>query len=105
MKKIVGILALTALCGGAFAQDSTKKKVDTPWDYIMMKHGQMMEVAHGQKTPVTNDVVLVNETTIHPNGLINVSSGRTKHLKEGQYITMDGRIRRLKKMGKPAMYR
>jgi len=99
MKKIIGVLALTALSASIFAQDSTTKKDHTPWDYIMMKHGQMIEVAHGQKTPVTRDVVLVNETTIHPNGLINVSSGRTKHLKEGQYITMDGRIRWLKNMG------
>ena len=44
------------------------------------------------------NVILVNGTTIHPDGTINVSSGRTKKLKEGQYITMDGRIRNLKDM-------
>jgi hypothetical protein len=99
MKKIIGILALAALSTGAFAQDSTSKKDDTPWDYIMMKNGQMIEVTHGHQSPVTKDVILVNETTIHADGTINVSSGRTKHLKEGEYITMDGRIRKLKSMG------
>lgn len=69
---------------------------ETAWDYIMMKHGKMIEVEHDHHIPVRADITLVNLTTIHPNGVINVSSGRTKRLKEGQYITMDGRIRNLK---------
>ena len=67
-------------------------------DYIMMRHGKLTEVSHGQKHFVTKDITLANETTIHPNGTINVSSGRTKHLREGQYITFDGRIGRLRDM-------
>lgn len=69
-----------------------------PWDYIMMKHGKLIEVEKGQQTPVTANVILVNLSTIHPDGTINDSNGKTKHLKNGQYITMDGRIRRLKDM-------
>ncbi len=105
MKKTFGILALAAISCGAFAQAGTTKKDDTPWDYIMMKKGRLIEVTHNHQSPVTKDIILVNETTIHPNGLINVSSGRTKHLKEGQYVTMDGRIRKLKKMGDTSMNR
>jgi len=67
-------------------------------DYIMMRHGKLTEVSHGQKHFVTKDITLANETTIHPNGTINVSRGRTKHLREGQYITFDGRIGRLRDM-------
>lgn len=94
-----GILILTLLFSlNLHAQDSTRTHNSKPWDYIMMKHGQLIEVEKGVRTPVTADVVLVNESTIHPNGTINASSGRTKHLKEGQYITMDGRIRKLKNL-------
>ena len=41
---------------------------------------------------------LVNETTIHPDGSINASSGQSLQLKEGEYITLDGKIRKLKDM-------
>lgn len=79
-------------------RDSAHVHDSKPWDYIMMKHGQLIEVTKGVKTPVTYDVVLVNESTIHPDGTINDSNGKTKHLKEGKYITMDGRIRNLRRL-------
>ncbi|HEV2354640.1 MAG TPA: DUF6799 domain-containing protein [Puia sp.] len=84
----------------ATARDSSRTHLSKPWDYIMMKHGQLIEVTKGVKTPVTADVILVNETTIHPDGTINDSNGKTKHLKEGKYITMDGRIRNLNRLPK-----
>jgi len=86
---------------GAFGQQSNAKSQDhTPWDYVMMKNGQLIEVQHGQHTPVKQDITLVNGTTIHRNGKIDDSNGKTKHLKEGQYIRMDGKIAWLKDMGK-----
>lgn len=90
---ILSVCILVAI--GAFAQ-TAKPHDETAWDYIMMKHGKLIEVEHDRRIPVKADITLVNLTTIHPNGVINVSSGRTKTLKEGQYITMDGRIRNLK---------
>lgn len=86
--------------GNAITRKSTHTHDSKPWDYIMMKNGQMIEVTKGVKTPVTQDVILLNETTIHPSGLINDSNGKTKHLKEGKYITMDGRIRNLNRLPK-----
>lgn len=100
MKKLIAVLIFGALSFGAFAQDSTKHRDDTPWDYIMMKKGQLLEVQHGRQTPVKRDVTLVNGTTIHRNGKIDDSNGKTKWLKEGQYIQMDGKIDYLKNMGK-----
>lgn len=93
-------LVLTLAFGlSAHAQDSTRHTHDSkPWDYIMMKKGQLIEVTKGVLTPVTTDVILVDETTIHPNGTINDSNGKTKHLREGKYITMDGRIRNLNRL-------
>ena len=64
----------------------------------MMQHGKIIEVRNGHKKVVQRDITLVNESTIHPNGMINVSSGELIRLKEDEYITMDGRIRKLKDM-------
>jgi hypothetical protein len=98
MKKLLGILAFATINLTLFAQEPVQKKDSVLPYYIMMKHGRLTEVSHGHKNFVTKDIILVNETTIHPNGTINVSSGRTRHLHEGQYMTFDGRIRRLKDM-------
>jgi hypothetical protein len=98
MKKLLSVLAFATISLTLFAQEPGQKKDSVLPYYIMMKHGRLTEVRHGQKNFVTRDIILLNETTIHPNGLINVSSGRTKHLHEGQYMTFDGRIRRLRDM-------
>ena len=79
-------------------KDTIPARDTTAWDYIMMRDGQLLEVVRRSARHVTRDVVLVNETTIHPNGIINDSNGKTKQLKEGEYITMDGRIRNLNDM-------
>jgi hypothetical protein len=100
MKKIIAVLVFGALSSGAFAQDSTQHRDDTPWDYVMMKKGQLLEVQHGRQTPVKRNITLVNGTTIHTNGKIDDSNGKTKWLKNGQYIMMDGKIDYLKNMGK-----
>lgn len=75
---------------------SSKSRI--PSYYVMMKHGRLIEVSRGRRASVRKDITLTNETTIHPNGAIDAGSGQNLHLKEGQYITMDGRIRRLKDM-------
>jgi hypothetical protein len=100
MKKLIAVLVFGAFSFGAFAQDSTKHRDDTPWDYIMMKNSKMIEVQHGNQTRLKRNITLVNGTTIHTNGKINDSNGKTKRLKEGQYIMMDGKIDYLKNMGK-----
>lgn len=98
MKKLLAILAFTTINLTLFAQESIQKKDSVLPYYIMMKHGRLTEVSHGHKRFVTKAITLINETTIHPNGTINVYSGRTRHLREGQYMTFDGRIRKLADM-------
>ena len=105
MKKLLGVLAFVTINLTLFAQDGVQKKDSVLPYYIMMKHGKLTEVSHGRKNFVTKDITLINETTIHPNGTINVYSGRTRHLHEGQYMTLDGRIRRLKNMPSPGVLR
>jgi hypothetical protein len=101
MKKLLGILAFVLINLTLFARNPVQRKDSVLPYYIMMKHGKLLEVKHGQNNPVRKNIVLINETTIHPNGLINVSSGRTKHLREGEYMMLDGRIRKLKDMPSP----
>lgn len=83
-----------------FARDTPKANSRSPKVYVMMKHGKLIEVRNGQKKLVKKDMQLVNETTIHPDGSINASSGQSLQLKNGEYITMDGKIRKLKDMVK-----
>jgi hypothetical protein len=80
---------------------ATSTKPSAPRVYIMMKHGRLMEYNHGVIRPVKKNVNLINESTIHPDGSIDAGSGQSLHLKEGQYVTMDGRVRNLKDMYKP----
>jgi hypothetical protein len=103
MKKSLFVSILCTMAFGAFAQKNNLKEDSEPWVYIMMRHGKMTEVMHSATKPVTRNVTLVNGTTIQPSGVINVSSGRTKRLHEGEYITMDGRIRKLKDMVDPKL--
>jgi hypothetical protein len=100
MKKLIGVLLFGAFSLGAFAQSATKSQDDTPWDYVMMRNGKMIEVQHSRHIRLKRSITLVNGTTIHVNGKIDDSNGKTKWLKNGQYIQMDGKIDYLKEMGK-----
>ena len=100
MKKLTFFVAICLSTTLLFAKDTPKSNSRTPKVYVMMKHGKLIEVRNGQKKFVKKDMQLVNETTIHPDGSINASSGQLLQLKEGEYITMDGRIRKLKDMPK-----
>lgn len=98
MRQLTLIILLSVIwVGTAVAQDTTV--IDhAPRTYIMKKKGRLLEVNRGRTRKVKKDVTLVNGTTIHRDGTINESSGKTKKLEEGEYITMDGRIRWLKDM-------
>ncbi len=109
MKTYVLALAFSALSISVFATTNptttgptTASKPNTPKYYIMMKHGKLIEVKLRKRIAVKKDVTLTNDTTIHPDGSIDAGSGQSLHLKEGQYITMDGRIRNLKDMPRPS---
>jgi len=96
MEKLALLLAVSiplTLTGitKAFAQSG-------PRVYIMMKDGKLTEVMDGKQTAVTHDITLPNKSTIHPDGSIDDKDGNKKKLNEGEYMTMDGRVRLLKNM-------
>ncbi|HEX9510054.1 MAG TPA: DUF6799 domain-containing protein [Puia sp.] len=98
MKKFVLLFTISTFSLAVFAQQKSKTRSHSPRVYIMMKKGKLIEVNRGHRKLIKKDVTLVNQTTIHPNGSIDASSGQNLQLKEGEYITMDGRIRNLKDM-------
>jgi hypothetical protein len=64
--------------------------------YIMKKDGKITEVVNGKDQPVTQDVILPNKATVHPDGSIDDKDGNQRKLNEGEYISfVDGRIRKL----------
>jgi hypothetical protein len=93
-----GVTGPVARPAGAGPASNATGKSHTPYHYIMMKSGKLVEVSRGKKSAVKKDIQFTNDTTIHPNGAIDSGSGQSLQLKEGQYITMDGRIRLLKNM-------
>lgn len=98
MKRVIFLVAICTFSTVLYATVTPAPKNSSPKNYIMMKHGKLIEVNKGRKTLVKKDIQLVNESTIHPNGSIDASSGQSLQLREGEYLTMDGRIRKLKDM-------
>jgi hypothetical protein len=99
MHKLAPLFALAVTFFVAAPRTSAQS---TPRIYIMMKDGKLSEMINGKKEAVTQDISLTNGTTIHPNGNIDDRDGNKKQLQEGEYMTMDGKIRKLKDMGAPA---
>ena len=103
MKTYALALAFSAISLSVFATtgpSTSSKSTRIPHYYVMMKDGKLIEVSHGHQKSVKKDITLTNETTIHPNGAVDAGSGQNQRIKEGQYITMDGKIRNLKDMGR-----
>ncbi len=96
MKKLTLFVAISTFSFTVFADPKPKTWSHAPRTYIMMKQGKLIEVNNGHRKLVKKDITLANETTIHPNGAIDASSGQSLQLKEGEFMTMDGRIRSLK---------
>jgi len=104
MKKLTLFATLVVLSLSILANEPAAKRT-SPRVYLTMKKGKLFEFDHGKTKVVKKDITLVNMTTIHPNGAIDASSGQSLQLQEGQYMTMDGRIRNLKEMYHPAKAR
>ena len=101
MKQLILLATFAVLSLSVFATGTPPATgAHIPRIYLVMNKGKLVEVNHGKRRVIKKDVTLTNETTIHPNGAIDASSGQSLQLKEGQYMTMDGKIRLLKDMGR-----
>ncbi|MBS1661894.1 MAG: hypothetical protein JST68_12680 [Bacteroidetes bacterium] len=95
MKKIILFFVLSVFSLSLFATETPRKK-SAPQVYFIMSNGKLIEINKGQHKRVRKDVTLMNETTIHPNGTIDAGSGQSLQLHEGEYMTLDGKIRKVK---------
>lgn len=71
--------------------------------YIMKKDGKLTEVMNGTRSAVTQDVILPNHATVHPDGSVDDIDGNKRQLTDGDYISfVDGRIRKLSASASPS---
>ncbi|MBC6991878.1 MULTISPECIES: DUF6799 domain-containing protein [Hymenobacter] len=61
-------------------------------DGAMMKEGKVMMTQNGHTDPLSQDVTLVNGTKIAVNGTVTAPDGTTTMLKEGDYVSLTGRV-------------
>ena len=59
-------------------------------DGVMMKDGKMMMMKDGKATgPMDHEMAVANSCTVMPDGTMKMKDG---HMKEGQSMTMDGKM-------------
>jgi hypothetical protein len=86
------------LTAGVFAQEKTNKMEDKKMashkmkDCVMMEDGKMVVMKDGQTMPMDKDMTMKNGVTVMTDGNVKWKNGKTTMLKEGQYVTMDGKM-------------
>ena len=102
MKKVLAAIFAITLATGAFAQDSTNSTNNVTQnnntqvhkkqnhDGVMMQNGKVTVMKNGQASPLTQDLVLANGTTVMADGRVKMKDGTTSTLQDGDYIRMDG---------------
>jgi len=95
MKKLIGVLIVSLISFGAFSQGTSSKTITK--DYFFMKDGKMMATKNGESVEMTNNVHLINGSTLKTDGTIEMSDGSTRTLKEGETVDLDGKISKPKK--------
>ena len=109
MKRILIALTALILCCNAIAQT---KMTGTPvqkiphksqynmGNYIVMTDGKMTAMINGESIPMKQTKTMTNGTMVMTNDTLKTKSGIRVMLKEGQCITMDGKIKNMPaKMG------
>lgn len=61
-------------------------------DGVTMKEGKVLMTQSGITNPVTQEAALVNGTKIKPDGTVTMADGTTATLKEGDYLSLSGRL-------------
>jgi hypothetical protein len=61
-------------------------------DGVMLKDGKVMMTQSGITSAITQETALVNGTKITPDGTVTMTNGTTATLKEGDYMSLSGRL-------------
>ena len=116
MKKLSLFILAAIVCSTAsIAQDSTTTTTRSTMekrhnmshgsmkmkDCVMMKDGKMMVMKGGKKMDMETEMTLTNGSTINTEGMLTKQDGKTKQLKNGDGLYMDGKM--VAKMNKSGM--
>lgn len=61
-------------------------------DGVVLQDGKVVMTQSGHSTAVTQETALVNGTKIRPDGSVAMTDGTTATLKEGDYMSLSGRM-------------
>lgn len=61
-------------------------------DGVVLKDGKVLMTQSSLTTSVTQETALVNGTKIRPDGTVTMADGTTTTLKEGDYMSLSGRL-------------
>ncbi len=103
MKKVFLSAFAFILTAGAFAQSSSTDSSTSmnktemhqkmqSHDGVIMKDGKLLVTKNGQAAPLTENVTLNDGTIVTPDGTVKKTDGTTVTLKEGDYVTADGKL-------------
>src|ERR1017187_3831665 len=110
MKKVLVTIFAITLATAAFAQDSTNATNSLTQntttqvhrmqnhDGVMMKNGEVMVMKNGHASPLTQDLILADGTTVMADGRVKMKEGTTSTLQDGDYFRMDGTKGNMKMM-------
>jgi hypothetical protein len=97
MKKLLILLAAATIGLTAAAQHEghTQKATDQTnhtKEHLMMMDGKMMHIKDGKTMELTQEMKLSNGATIAKDGTLKMKNGKTRKLKDGEMIYMDGKM-------------
>ncbi len=81
---VVAVIGLSFISTG-FAGDKTK-------DYVHMQDGKMMMMKDGQDMAMDKDMTMENGVKVMTDGTVIKKNGKKKTMKEGDMMTMDGKM-------------
>ena len=112
MKKLLLCCCVTFACAAmALAQDTMPyKKMDKmrqmpanqqhmkmSSDCVMFTNGEVHLMKSGKKSAIKDPVALSNGAMVMADGMVKMKDGSTKQLKEGECMSMDGKMMVMKK--------
>lgn len=66
-------------------------------DCVMLTNGEVHLMKSGKKTAIKDPVSLSNGAMVMPDGTVKMKDGSTKQLKDGECMSMDGKMMMMKK--------
>ena len=61
-------------------------------EHLMMMDGKMMHIKDGKTMELTQEMKLSNGAIIAKDGMMKMKNGKTRKLKDGEMIYMDGKM-------------